>query len=160
MVDPEQFRRTLGSLAAGVCVATTRTAEGQPVGVTVSSFTGVSLVPPLVLFCLDRGSLSHAAFTGAGHWAVNLLAAGQEDASHRFAFGPDPFACIGWTPGLHGVPLLHGTLAAVECEAHACHDGGDHSILVGTVRRARVQPGAPLLYWRGQYGAFSEATSA
>jgi len=155
MVDPEQFRRTLGSLAAGVCVATTRNGEGRPVGVTVSSFTSVSLDPPLVLFCLDRGSLSHAAFTGAGHWAVNLLAAGQQGASDRFAFGPDPFAGTGWAPGLHGVPLLDGALGAVECAAHARHDGGDHSILVGLVLRARTAGGAPLLYWRGRYGGFT-----
>lgn len=160
MVDAADFRRTLGCLAAGVCVATTRAADAQPVGVTVSSFTSVSLAPPLVLFCLDHASVTHPTFAEAGHWAVNFLAAGMEAASNRFAFETDPWAGTAWQAGLHDLPLLDGAIASVECAAHARHDGGDHTILVGRVLRARTHAGAPLLYWRGLYGGFAETVEA
>lgn len=160
MVETAHFRRALGSFATGVAVATCTDAAGGPVGVTVSSFTSVSLKPPLVLFCLDRGAGAHAAFTAARHFAVSVLPAGAETLSHRFAFGPDPWAATRWQPGEGGVPVLDAALAHVECAVERALDGGDHTIFLGRVLRAGARDGTPLLYFRGQYGGFAEPVEA
>jgi len=153
IVSPGDFRAVLGRYATGVTVVTTRTATGEPVGLTVNSFTSVSLDPPLVLFCLDRGAGSLPAFETSGAFAVNILAAGQETLSNRFAdpdaarFGAD--ATAAWSTG---APILADALAALDCALHARHDGGDHIILVGRVLQLAVlSDGDPLVYWRGAY---------
>ena len=152
-VSPGDFRAVLGRYATGVTVVTTRTPGGEPVGLTVNSFTSVSLEPPLVLFCLDREAGSVPAFETANGFAVNILGAGQEAVSNRFA---DPLAArfsshgvAGWSTG---APILADALAALDCSVHARHDGGDHIILVGRVQQLAVlADDEPLIYWRGAY---------
>lgn len=152
-VSPADFRAVLGRFATGVTVVTTRTAAGEPAGLTVNSFTSVSLDPPLILFCLDRAAGSFPAFESGEGFAVNILGAGQEQTSNRFAdpqadrFVVDPTEV--WESG---APILRDALAALDCAVHARHDGGDHMILVGRVLRLQVlAEGEPLLYWRGSY---------
>jgi len=152
-VDQRSFRAALGAFATGVAVAAAPGRGGPAAGVTVNSFTSVSLDPPLVLFCLDRSAQSLEAFEGADHFAVSVLAEDQRELSVRFASqAPDRFDGVRTTPGLGGAPVLEGCLAAVECRRHALHDGGDHVILVGLVERVRhAAGGRPLLYFRGRY---------
>jgi flavin reductase (DIM6/NTAB) family NADH-FMN oxidoreductase RutF len=154
-VDQRSFRAALGAFATGVAVATAPGRGGPPAGVTVNSFTSVSLDPPLVLFCLDRSAQSLEAFREADHFAVSVLAEGQRDLSVRFASqAPGKFEGVGVAEGLGGAPVLEGCLAAVECSRHAVHDGGDHVILVGRVERLRhADGGRPLLYFRGRYAS-------
>jgi flavin reductase (DIM6/NTAB) family NADH-FMN oxidoreductase RutF len=152
-IDPSAFRAVLGRYATGVTIVTTRTPEGRPTGLTVNSFTSVSLEPPLVLFCLDRAAGSGPAFAASDCFAVNILAAGQASVSARFA---DPVAARfvndGTTAWETGAPILPDALAALDCRVHARHEGGDHVILVGRVLRAEVlRDGPPLVYWRGTY---------
>ena len=85
LIDPSAFRAVLGRYATGVTVVTTRGPEGYPVGLTVSSFTSVSLDPPLVLFCIDRSAGSEPVFAAADGFAVNILATSQAAVSARFA---------------------------------------------------------------------------
>ena len=152
-VSPLDFRAVLGRFATGVTVVTTRNPDGEPVGLTVNSFTSVSLDPPLVLFCLDREAGSVPAFEMAEAFAVNILGVDQEEVSNRFA---DPMAArfasedvADWSTG---APILREALAALDCTIHARHDGGDHIILVGQVRKLAVMDDAePLIYWRGTY---------
>ena len=152
-VAPGDFRAVLGRFATGVTVVTTRSPEGDPVGLTVNSFTSVSLDPPLILFCLDLEAGSLPAFEAASCFAVNILGTDQEAVSNRFA---DPLAArfsanefTGWSTG---APILADALAALDCTVHARHDGGDHVILVGRVQRLAVLDDAePLVYWRGSY---------
>ncbi|MEQ8818108.1 MAG: flavin reductase family protein [Thalassobaculum sp.] len=156
-IDPSDFRAVLGRYATGVTIVTTRGADSRPTGLTVNSFTSVSLDPPLVLFCLDRAAGSGPAFAAADCFAVNILAAGQAQKSARFA---DPVAARfvddGVTTWETGAPILSDALAALDCRVHARHDGGDHVILVGRVLRAQVmRDEAPLLYWRGDYRGLS-----
>ncbi|MFF3444343.1 flavin reductase family protein [Streptosporangium sp. NPDC002721] len=150
------LRDALGQFATGVAVVTAATPRGDRLGVTVNSFTSVSLDPPLVLWCLSRRAPSAPAFAEAGRFAVNVLAAGQEHLSRRFATPlPDKFAGVEtlFAPG--GVPLLAGTLAHFACRSVATYDGGDHLIFVGEVEHFRREEGEPLVFHSGNYRAFS-----
>jgi len=119
---------------------------------TVSAICSLSLDPPLVLVCVDRAATMHPHLESAGHFAVNILAAGQEELSRRFAnIRSDRFEGVVSTKGETGVPLLDGALAHLECAMWAQHDGGDHTIFVGRVHRAAVGDSQPLLHYRGSY---------
>ncbi len=152
------LRNALGRFATGVTIVTAIDPDGHPIGLTVNSFSAVSLNPPLVLWCLDNTSHNLAAFRRAGHHAINVLAAGQLDLSNRFAKWPvDSFAGLHWHPGADGVPLLPGCCASFEVANEATHPGGDHTIFVGRVERFSEPPGiAPLLFHAGQYRALIE----
>jgi flavin reductase (DIM6/NTAB) family NADH-FMN oxidoreductase RutF len=147
------LRNTLGRFATGVTIVTAIDADGHPVGLTVNSFSAVSLQPPLVLWCLDNGSHNLAAFRQASHHAINVLAAGQIDLSNRFATWPvDRFAGLCWRAGAGGAPLLEGCCASFEVANDTCHAGGDHTIFVGRVVNFGETPElAPLLFHAGQY---------
>lgn len=148
----EAFRRACGRFATGVAIVTTLDAAGAPYGVTVNSFTSVSLDPPLVLFCLDRGAQALAAFSANNPFVINILDQSQRDLSQRFAARlPDRFAGLDYRTGLTGAPILHGSLAILECRHQAALDGGDHLIFVGQVLSVEACDGDPLLYFAGAY---------
>lgn len=153
-VDPAQFRQLLGRFATGVTVVTARTADGRPIGMTASSVASVSLDPPLLLVCVDRRHEMHAALEAGTHFALNVLAADQEWLSRRFAEDlEDRFDGVGYRENKHGVPLLDGTVAAIECRKHAAVPGGDHTVFFGLVTGGSVTDRRPLLYYRGGYAA-------
>ncbi len=157
-VDPASFRRALGQFASGVTVVTTRDASGRPHGLTVSAFCSVSLRPPLVLVCIDRRSEANAGMRESGLFAVSVLAEGQEDVSRRFAaHGRAKVQDFPFVEGGHGLPLVPGALAHLECRVRSAHDEGDHTVWVGEVRGLAAQPGPPLLHHAGAYGAFLAA---
>ncbi|MFV3130178.1 flavin reductase family protein [Niveispirillum sp. KHB5.9] len=155
--DQRAFRDTLGCFATGVCIASATGPDGQPVGLTVNSFTSVSLDPPLVLFCLDNRSESLSAFLDAPGFALSILADDQRPLSSTFARAPQAVRWDGVPAvrGQGGAPLIQGALAVLDCARHAVHEGGDHTILVGRVLGFANRPGAPLLYYRGTYAALA-----
>ncbi|BBK32568.1 3-hydroxy-9,10-secoandrosta-1,3,5(10)-triene-9,17-dione monooxygenase reductase component [Stella humosa] len=157
--DHRQFRDVMGSFATGVAVATARDAAGRPAGVTVSSFTSVSLDPPLILFCLEWVAETWPAFRDGTHFAVNILAEGQAATSSRFAsVRLDRWAGVEYREGLHGCPLLTDSVGWVVCRKETVHEGGDHAIIVGRVEALESDPTrAPLLHFRGAYGRFDRA---
>ncbi|GII93125.1 flavin reductase family protein [Sinosporangium siamense] len=152
----DAFRRVVGRFATGVTVITTRL-DGVDHAMTVNSFTSVSLDPLLVLFCPDRRSRFHDVVLKAGVWGVSVLADTMESASSEFARrGRDlsrPLEGYGYRRGSLGVALLDGAVATLACRTSAVHDGGDHSIVVGSV--VEMHSGAaetsPLLYYEGRY---------
>jgi flavin reductase (DIM6/NTAB) family NADH-FMN oxidoreductase RutF len=153
-VDPAQFRQLLGRFATGVTVITARTPDGRPIGMTASSVASVSLVPPLLLVSVSHEHDMHAALQSAQHFALNVLAADQEAISRRFAVDhPDRFSGIGYRLGKHGVAILDGVLASIECEKHAQVPGGDHTVVFGLVVGGDVTDQSPLLYYRGGYAS-------
>ena len=156
--DRRAFRNALGCFATGVTVVTTITDTGDPVGLTANSFSSVSLDPPLVLFCLDRASQNLAAFHASGRFAVNVLGDDQRDLSVRFSTTiGDRWDGVAWEAWATGAPVLNGCLAALDCETEAIHEGGDHIIIVGRVKRlASTTDGKPLLYFRGNYATVDE----
>jgi 3-hydroxy-9,10-secoandrosta-1,3,5(10)-triene-9,17-dione monooxygenase reductase component len=138
----------------GVTVATTASADG-PMGLTVSSFTSVSLQPPLVLISISKSSGLHDIFRAAGAFAVNFLADDQKSVSDRFAGrtrAKDRFAGIKHTRGTTGSPIIDGVRAVVECRSWRVYEGGDHSIIVGEVVHAGARNSKrPLVYYSQQY---------
>ncbi|WP_454715837.1 flavin reductase family protein [Caulobacter segnis] len=151
--EPADFRKAMGNFAAGVTVVTA-CHDGRLVGTTVSAFSSVSMDPPLVMVCLKRDSRTLAALSQAKTFCVNILAQEQGDLAYRFAKSgaDDRFALTAVEAGVCGAPLLAGCVAAVECELHAAHDGGDHEILVGRVVRVVTdETKTPLVYVRGGF---------
>ncbi len=150
--DQQDYRRALGAFATGVTVVTTAGSDGRHVGMTASSFTSVSLDPPLVLFCVNRGASSARHFAASTHFAVHVLTADQAHLSRRFAKSrPDKFDGVPVTAGPSGVPLLHGTLARFVCRTFTTYDGGDHIIVLGEVEQYETSEGDPLVYHSGDY---------
>ena len=154
-IDARAFRNALGQFATGVTIVTACGDSGEHVGATVSSFNSVSLDPPLVLWSLDKGAYSRAAFESSTHFAVHILMLEQAELARRFAQrGSDKFACVDCVPGLGGVPLIGECAACFECETRHRYDGGDHVIFVGEVKRFKHVAGAPLVF---HGGVFAEA---
>ena len=154
--DPKIFREVMGRFATGVAIATSRTADDSPVGLTVNSFTSVSLDPPLVLICLDRRSRSLPHFKSYGAFAVSVLGADQITDAREFASGAGVWSDDHWTGWTTGAPVHRFAIAAVDCRLYAVHDGGDHDILVGeVVRLGRVRDVAPLVYLGGRFATIA-----
>src|ERR1035438_5214275 len=151
-VTSEEFRRACGRFATGVTVATVLDSQGVPHGLTVSSFTSVSLSPPLVSICLGHAVSLIDTFRASNVFGINILADYQRDLSERFSRkGHDRFQGVAWTPGETGVPLIDGALAAIECRVEQRIPVGDHDILVGRMVATRVAEDAPLLHFAGGY---------
>jgi flavin reductase (DIM6/NTAB) family NADH-FMN oxidoreductase RutF len=151
---PDRFREALAAYPTGVTVVTA-TGENGPSGATANAVTSLSLNPPLMLACLDRGSRTLASARAAGLFGVNALAAGQERLAHQFSGkGPEPekWDGVDWSES-HGAPRLAETLSVmwVACELRDLIDGGDHLILTGAVLDADSRDGRPLIFHRGAY---------
>ncbi len=152
-IATRSLRNALGRFATGVAIVTALDPDGRPIGLTINSFSAVSLDPALVLWCLDNGSHSLEAFRRASHHAINILAADQINLSNRFATWPaDRFVGLSWQPGAGGAPVFSGCCAVFEVANETAHISGDHTIFVGRVERFAETPNlAPLLFHAGQY---------
>ncbi|WP_405433495.1 flavin reductase family protein [Micromonospora sp. NBC_00617] len=157
-IDPDTFRAVLRRQAASVTVITA--AGDPPAGFTATSFTSVSLRPPLVSFCLARSSSSWPTVAGAEHVAVHLLGADQREVARTFATsGIDRFAAhSSWRPGPYGVPLLDEPVAWLLCRVTERVLAGDHAIVLAEPLTSRHGDGAPLLYHMGRYAALQPST--
>jgi len=159
VLGPDDFRRVMSHFATGVTIITAWDAEKRPTGLTASSFTSVSLHPPLILVCVSQKAQSYPAIKAAGRFAVNVLAQGQEAASRRFATsttapGEEKFEGLEYRPGQLGLPVLPDALARLECTVVHAYPGGDHMIFVAQVESGEWSDEAgkePLLYFRGKY---------
>jgi flavin reductase (DIM6/NTAB) family NADH-FMN oxidoreductase RutF len=152
MFDARELRRVMGMFATGVTVITTRDAKGTCYGLTANAVTSLSLVPPLLLVCVDKKAETHPHFFDSKEFVVNILADDQEGLSARFAkSGGDKFTGVGSRRGRRGLPVLDGALAHVECRIVETHEGGDHVIHIGQVEHAEVAGGRPLLFFQGRY---------
>ncbi len=151
-VSADDFRRALSRFPSGVNVVTTKDADGRPHGITVSAFCSVSLVPPLVLICIEKSTASHDAFADSEVFVVNMLRKSQQHLSEQFAApAVDKFEDVDFRTGIDGVPVLKQALASIECRLRNAFDGGDHTIYVGEVETISVDEGEPLVYHQGDY---------
>jgi len=150
-IDEAGFREVLSHFPSGVTVVTT--ADGEELsGMTVASFASLSLHPPLVLVCIERGVKSHDAVAASRKFGVSILGSEQSDASSRFAAKvDDKFAGAATRRGELGIPLIEGALCTIECRLREQLPGGDHSIFIGEVVDVRAREGPPLVYFRSGY---------
>lgn len=157
IVDVRKLRDALGRFGTGVTIVTTRDDHGQPVGMTASSFTSVSLDPPLVLFCPSRSADSFNSLSSGAPFVINVLSEDQQALSNRFARSTDDkWSGLEFDTWDSGAPVLRDCLANLECVMHAVHDGGDHAIVIGRVQRmSHVATGRPLLYFSGNYATLA-----
>lgn len=157
-VDTDLYRHVVGRLAKGVAVVTT-TASGHHHALTADSVTSVSLDPVLLLVCVETDARFHDAVLESGRFGVSVLAADQRSTAVWFSTPgrplPGQMDRAPHTLGASGVPLLDGALSTLECVVRDVHPAGDHSIIVGEVRAARLSgdPKAALVHFRGQYSA-------
>jgi flavin reductase (DIM6/NTAB) family NADH-FMN oxidoreductase RutF len=149
-IIPPLFKKTLGQWASGVTIITTLR-EGTPHGMTASSFSSLSLEPPLVLVSVDQRARLHQLLPETGRYGVSILAKGQDALSTHFAGRPSDSLRIPWIEA-EGLPFLDGALAHLACDVFEAIPGGDHIIYVGRITHAQVWPERePLLYHSGKY---------
>lgn len=170
--DIKGLRQALGCFPTGIAVMTAAPAadaanpakqEMSHIGITVNSFTSVSLEPPLVLWCIDRRSRRYPHFAQAPGFTVSILASGHREVSARLArAGEHNLEGIALIPTELGPPALADSLAIFECARESVQDAGDHAILIGRVLRfARHDAaGAPLVFFQGKYGALAQGETS
>lgn len=153
-ITEDQFRKTLGLFPTGVTVITAPLEQGGDIGITISSFTSVSLNPPQILFCLAKRSKTSPAFKASRYFAVNILNATQSSLSDDFA----KHTPIEWEKkkshrhSQTGCLLLSDALGHVICEKNGEYEGGDHEIILGKVIDLMINShDFPLVRQRGQY---------
>lgn len=146
-VDGFALRSCLARFATGVTVIATDGPDGR-VGMTVNSFTAVSLDPPLVLVSILKAAHRHDVLVGRP-FVVNVLGAEQELLARHFA-GRPLLDAVPWDER-SDAPVLAGALALVECAPWATYDGGDHTLAVGRVERFSYREGDALGYFCGRF---------
>jgi flavin reductase (DIM6/NTAB) family NADH-FMN oxidoreductase RutF len=150
--DRRDFRHALGQFATGVTIVTARAKDGRAIGLTVNSFTSVSLDPPLVLWCLSRQATDFAALNAARRFAVNVLSAKQHHLSRQFSTTlADKFTSVEYEEAPDSSPLLKGATAHFICRVAGRFDGGDHVVIIGEVEEYRWNEGEPLVFHSGRY---------
>lgn len=158
MDDARKFRNALGWFATGVAVITTCEAGQAPIGMTVNSFSSVSLDPPLVLWSLDKKSDTVPIFEKVNHFTVNILSQDHKEISNRLSKkGQHGLEGMVTSVGTNGCPALEKALAHFECDVYARHEAGDHIIMIGRVTHFEfAEDGRPLLFHRGSYQGLAE----
>jgi flavin reductase (DIM6/NTAB) family NADH-FMN oxidoreductase RutF len=157
-ITADEFKAALGSWASGVTIITSRAGD-RIHGMTVSDFSGASLAPPLALVCAAKTSNTTAMIEQGRCFGVNVLRAGQQALSNRFASKKDEwtrFEGVETFTAKTGAPLLADALVNLDCRLVAVHDAGDHLLCVGEIEESRVRDGEPLLYFRASYGRFQK----
>lgn len=153
------LREALRRVPTAVTIVTT-SVDGTLKGFTANAFASVSLDPPTVLVCVNRGSRSHPLIARAGRFCVNVLRLDQRALAERFAVSGagDPFRETAYRIGATGAPVFADALAAIDCELAEEHLAGTHAVLIGRVVATAVNDGAPLGYFDGAYRDFGCAT--
>ena len=165
VVGRQDFARAFRVVPAAVSVVLARTESGLVRGITCTSVSSLSGVPPMALFSVDRKTRFADELRSAGHYSINILAADRPDWARAFARGGQSLDDLAHAiqTGRGPVPTLaSGTAAVLECEVAGIYPGGDHEVVTGRITHLRVQSDAPVLQYRnGEYGVFcAEARSS
>jgi flavin reductase (DIM6/NTAB) family NADH-FMN oxidoreductase RutF len=152
-VQASEFRAACGLFPTGVTIVTRRRADGRAAGMTVSSFTSVSLHPPLILVCIDKRAGFIVGLEHTKTFAVNVLSEEQQDLALRFASPPetDRFTGLEWAEGWGGLPILQGVVASFACALEQVIEAGDHFVLMGAVQEIRRSAGRSLVWCESRY---------
>ena len=163
-VTAEDMKATLRLWASGVTVVTTANDESRA-GTTASSFTSVSVDPPLILVCLYHETEILRQIQANGYFAVSVLGAGNADVSIQMAGfanlpdGVDRFHGIEWRTEITGAPIFARAIGWLDCTLHEVYNGGTHKIVLGKIAAAgrMTDDAAPLLYFNRGYGTFGNS---
>jgi flavin reductase (DIM6/NTAB) family NADH-FMN oxidoreductase RutF len=151
-ITNDEFKAALGRFASGVTVVTTKDADGNLHGLTVSAFCSVSMNPPLILVCIHKNTGSYSSFEESKAFVVNILEESQQQISNHFAsHSDDKFSGQHYELNENGLPILADCLVNLECSLKHSYDGGDHTIFVGEIEKTTVHGGKPLIYAQGKY---------
>lgn len=149
--NKKKYRKTLGMFSTGITVVTSIDKEHNPIGMTVNSFSSVSLDPPLVLWSIDKKQPSYNSFLKSTGYAVNILSKNQLDLCTHFSTPvEDKFNSIDWKFSENGFPIISNSLAWFDCKSWNNYAGGDHQILVGEVTSFNSSENDALIYWNGK----------
>ena len=155
LIEPARFRQVLGHFPTGVTIITGLGAQGEPSGLTIGSFTSVSLDPPLVGFLPGVGSTSWPDIATSGSFCVNILGADQGELCWRFAKETaGRYDGLEWTPAPSGSPVLPGVIGWIDCSIEAVQTMGDHYFVLGRVEELHVEEGVDdaMIFFRGKVG--------
>jgi flavin reductase (DIM6/NTAB) family NADH-FMN oxidoreductase RutF len=159
--DSQQFRSALGGFPTGVAVVTARADDGKRIGITINSFSSVSLEPPLVLWSLAKNSPNLAHFACGLRHIIHVLADDQDELAKRFASRvPDKFSGLSHGSSQHNIPRLDKCVATFECTTRTLHEEGDHVIVIAHVEHIDQREREPLLFWGGKFVLFETAASS
>ncbi len=153
-VNDQIFKNALKLWATGVAVVTTRSEKLGIQGMTVTSFTSVSLEPHQILVCINKDSGTGKGIFEAESFAVNILNVNQEALSTQFAGGAsqeERFANVSWYEGATGSPIFNDSLVSIECTMDEKMSAGTHWVIIGNVEQVSCQSGEPLLYFNSGY---------
>lgn len=148
-VDAALFRRSVSHFATGIAIVSCMDDAQQPQGMTISSFTSVSLDPPTVLVSLRPGR-THALIRKRGWYGVSVLAGDQEPWSRHFSGKPQPGIEAAWAMKAQ-VPVLRDALAWFECEVDSVLQVHDHTLFVARVVDCDHVSGQPLMFYASGY---------
>ena len=155
-LNSSDFRKAMGCFATGVTIITLDI-DGQVHGMTANAFASVSLDPMLVLVCVDHSTRTHAHLHAKKRFGINVLGEEQRSISEYYARpersheNAEVEAGARFDRTRHGTPMLHDSLAYLECRLHSAETAGDHTIFIAEVEDVVVQEGDPLLFFRGNY---------
>jgi flavin reductase (DIM6/NTAB) family NADH-FMN oxidoreductase RutF len=159
-IEQHHFRRVCSKYATGITILTVLDSRGAPQGMTVNSFTSVSLSPPLILVCIDRQTSILRHFLQGTRFGINVLHERQKELSTWFSrSGHDRFLGMAWSVGKTGAPILPEMLATIECEVTQMVEAGDHVVVIGAALHATWREGQPLIYFNSSYRSLESGTS-
>lgn len=151
-IDTHALRGAFGQYTTGVVVVTAMTPDWRRIGLTANSFTSVSLVPPLISFCVARSSTTLPDLLRAHNFGVNVLAAHQQTVANTFArSGGDKYLDVPHHLNPRGIPMINDTVAQFDCRIDNVVEAGDHVIVLGAVDKFTVRGGDPLVFQSGTY---------
>lgn len=160
-LNTADFRKAMGCFATGVTIITLDL-DDEIHGMTANAFASVSLDPMLVLVCVDHSTRTHAHMHAKKRFGVNVLCENQRAISEYYARpqrthqNAEADAGARFDRTEHGTPMLHGSLAYLECRLHSSQEAGDHTIFIAEVEDVVVREGEPLLFFRGKYRQVGE----
>ncbi|WP_313810570.1 flavin reductase family protein [Glutamicibacter sp.] len=154
-IDPAEYRKVFGALPTGVTAITGMTAEGKPMGFVVGTFMSLSLEPPLVTFCVDKGSSTWPTLRSLGRFTANILSTEQLPVCRALSRkGDEKFAGVDYEIGENGTPRIAGATAWIDCEVLSEVVAGDHYMIVGGVDSMEATEKEALLFRGGKFGEF------
>ena len=149
--DTKLLRNAFGCFPSGVTIVTLKDSDNKPTGITVSSFSSLSLDPPLCLFSIGKEQASRPFFETSDHFVVNVLCAEQESIAWQFAKPiEDKFENVNYTENANGMPIINGNIAHFCCKKWALYEGGDQIILVGEVLDFNQSDSDALIFFKGK----------